>query len=1272
MVANIHDFDIHDYIERLTPSRKKGKFYCPVCNDPNFSIDKKGPGYSCYKGGCDSKEIREAIRPAAEVKQLLEADRERKRKTPVPYNLFAAHLKEMAGSGIPEGLARMNIRSVEDAHQIAEFLDWKGYVGPLGWLFTGIDPETGFDTGIGQFKPDEQFAFPNGNLAKYLSQKRAYDAACFRVPCWVWRKVSDRYSVPMPDGMAIVNDSDEVTAQFWQWVLDNPQLPVSPAEGGKKALSLLAQGIIAVSISGVDMATRGRGAELVPTLKKFAVKGRPIEPFYDADIIEKPDVENALIALGAALSRAGCVITVPTWELESGKGVDDLIFNKGSDNWESSLTILSYKDWLKKLEQQRQEVKKRSLVKKTKQQAQSQKVGVAIPANLKILQIEPTENSAGQQLDTILQILGDTPVNEPVSPLLLATESDVEFARQHSIGSVILPKDEEAIERTIGQLQNAGCRAISYFADGNDETEQLLLATCERLQVACAVINSEVLYPDTEKGDIRQILTTMSTEDFIRRIEEELHSKAEQDKEHRQSLAKGDEDNEDKASSKPPSPQKTATLIAEQYRHQWKFDNEQKVWRIWTGKCWEKIEIGNFETLLMTVIEAKNIYYGRDSYLTDVLRLLTKKLRVARWHTWDRKRFINFNNYVLDVDKSASLEHSPGMGFTSHLPYEYKPLTGGTSDVLETLKLNCPKVYRWMNTAMQGDRQKILKLLAVINGLLKFRFFDLQMFVHLIGKPGSGKGTFIRLLQKIVGRENWKGCKLKNMDDGSTIASIIDKQLVACPDERTASGVDAILSLTGGDAVSYREVYKQASDAFFYGLLIVGSNNPIFVGDTTGLDRRLCLVHFDNPLPTARRNSNVEAEMDGEISQLIAVALSLSDTEVKERIQGEGNNQIAEFKFQEWDMKLQTNSVAAHFDDCLIVDPTASISTGKLYEHYKDWCSTGLKAVSHIKYPKMLSELCNDYLELTGVKWQRSRGRSWFEGLRLRTEGESSPTHSDVLSALIPQDSPTNDAGFDAGFDGVMTGLRRGSESLPDGNYSHLRGLDPLNIPDKTETSSSHEESHKTNQETETVEIEKVGLNPVNPVKIPEPLPVEDLNPATNPAQTPHKPRQTPHSELNEDELELVEMIRVATAEPDPESARRATADILPILKDVCARGAANREKVWAALTDSERATFSELTAKPIAHNDNPPEPKPAESASEPETIAPADAEKLREIATIWWDEYYPVQIQSLEAQMFARDAVGTRYDAATINAWLATQDAVTRDRISELMQWRG
>ncbi|MEG4535549.1 hypothetical protein QUB06_34270, partial [Microcoleus sp. D2_18a_D3] len=340
---------------------------------------------------------------------------------------------------------------------------------------------------------------------------------------------------------------------------------------------------------------------------------------------------------------------------------------------------------------------------------------------------------------------------------------------------------------------------------------------------------------------------------------------------------------------------------------------------------------------------------------------------------------------------------------------------------------------------------------------------------------------------------------------------------------------------------------------------------------------------------------------------------------------------------------------------------------------------TALKAVSHIKYPKMLSELCNDYLELSSVKWKRSGGRSWFEGLRFRTEGETSPTHSDSLSALIPQNFPTD------------TGLIRSPEASLDGNCSHLRGLEIQNISEKLESSSSlteesrgtshHfyeklesfsgliEESQITSHQSEI--IEKVGLNPTNPVEIPEPLPDGNLSQPTNPAANPCEPLQTPHLELNEDELELVQMIWVAIAEPDPESARRTAADILPILKDVCARGAANREKVWAALTDSERAIFSELTAKPSAGSDNPQEPTPPQPVPEPEIIAPLDAEKLREIATVWWDEYYPAQLQTLITQMFGWGAPGTRYDAATIATWLASEDAVVRDRIRELIRRR-
>jgi hypothetical protein len=180
-------------------------------------------------------------------------------------------------------------------------------------------------------------------------------------------------------------------------------------------------------------------------------------------------------------------------------------------------------------------------------------------------------------------------------------------------------------------------------------------------------------------------------------------------------------------------------------------------------------------------------------------------------------------------------------------------------------------------------------------------------------------------------------------------------------------------------------------------------------------------------------------------------------------------------------------------------------------------------------------------------------------------------------------------------------------------------------------------------------------------------LKVEPTEPIAQPVP-PIAPTE-PEAELNEDELNLVEMIRIVTAEPDAEIARQAAADIVPVLRKVCGSGAANREKVWAALTKSERAIFSELTVKPIVLSDNSQEPEPPQPAPEPEIIAPADAEKLREIASIWWDEFYSGQLQNLISQMFGWKAPGTKYSREVIGRWLEGEDSVVGVRLDEL--WR-
>ena len=73
-----------------------------------------------------------------------------------------------------------------------------------------------------------------------------------------------------------------------------------------------------------------------------------------------------------------------------------------------------------------------------------------------------------------------------------------------------------------------------------------------------------------------------------------------------------------------------------------------------------------------------------------------------------------------------------------------------------------------------------------------------------------------------------------------------------------------------------------------------------------------------------------------------------------------------------------------------------------------------------------------------------------------------------------------------------------------------------------------------------------------------------------------------------------------------------------------------------------------------------------------PEVLTRADAQKLKDIVTTWWDVYYPEHTQSLLIQLFGWQSVGVRYSAETIFEWLKVQKPVVRDRVTELYEMVG
>ncbi|NJN12481.1 MAG: hypothetical protein HC836_35005 [Richelia sp. RM2_1_2] len=463
---------------------------------------------------------------------------------------------------------------------------------------------------------------------------------------------------------------------------------------------------------------------------------------------------------------------------------------------------------------------------------------------------------------------------------------------------------------------------------------------------------------------------------------------------------------------KVPSAKVAMHKLLETFRNVWKYDLERQVWRKWNGKIWKAQQPEVFTQAVFFAIEElfNSPDYKVYSYLENVVRFLKSQLAENEWKTFNRMEWIAFNDCVLEIKTGKTHEHSPGFGFTSCLEHNYpKPndinSNNSNNSILDQMRINAPTFYAWAMHAQKGDPQKIMKLVAAVNGVIKFRFHELQMFLCLVGVPGAGKGTFARLLEKMVGKGNHASAKLSKLGDNNVLAQIMDKQLVICPDEKKVNcDLSTLLSLTGGDTISYRQIYKPQANGKFYGTLMILANSNPFVGDVAGIDRRLSLLTFEVKLP--KQDLSVEEKMYAEVPWLMHIALSMSDSQVTDLIKGTGGSVIPDFEKQKWLHKTDNDSIALFMEEMVV--PTSShiytILGGKgddpdtLYGSYLRFCenNNSKSLFTRNNFRSHFVELCRE-IGWSNVQDKR-QGSGWrVYGIRLRDKEDKIPYISEKL-----------------------------------------------------------------------------------------------------------------------------------------------------------------------------------------------------------------------------------------------------------------------------------
>ncbi len=138
------------------------------------------------------------------------------------------------------------------------------------------------------------------------------------------------------------------------------------------------------------------------------------------------------------------------------------------------------------------------------------------------------------RIDEVVEVLAGIPDGEPVAILMLEGEPNVELARSHGIAGLTLQGsnwNDAEITRAVEALRATGENVTLVKLRDNDATGikkgAQVQSICDRLQFPCIVVDPVAIYPDIpDKGDIREILENMDIEEFISRLEAEIHNAA--------------------------------------------------------------------------------------------------------------------------------------------------------------------------------------------------------------------------------------------------------------------------------------------------------------------------------------------------------------------------------------------------------------------------------------------------------------------------------------------------------------------------------------------------------------------------------------------------------------------------------------------------------------------------------------------------------------------------------------------------------------------------
>jgi P4 family phage/plasmid primase-like protien len=249
-----------------------------------------------------------------------------------------------------------------------------------------------------------------------------------------------------------------------------------------------------------------------------------------------------------------------------------------------------------------------------------------------------------------------------------------------------------------------------------------------------------------------------------------------------------------------------------------------------------------------------------------------------------------------------------------------------------------------MDTLTGSDEGRKLLLLEFLGAVISnVKGWRMKKALFLYGDGNTGKSVLKSLAERIVGRGNFIGIDLTDIEARFGTSALYGKRLAGSSDMSfvTVSELKTFKKCTGGDSLFAEFKGMNAFEFVYDGLLWFCMNRlPKFGGDdgTWVYDRIIC-VPCENVIPLHKQDKLLLDKLYEEREGIVYKAVTAFRGVITNGYRFTEPPEVIEARKA---YRHTNNTVLSFFEECMTTRPGGKINdmctTGRVYKVYKAWC----------------------------------------------------------------------------------------------------------------------------------------------------------------------------------------------------------------------------------------------------------------------------------------------------------------------------------------------